>query len=257
MTDRAPPRSPNSRGTLPTIATPTGGSRATSRGDSLQTIDLPRLETIVVPPTPIAASPASSGPRNVIPSAPSHTLQPMPEEAVQYESPEENSDMDASPRVSLSTDEARPALPPHTVPHRVASTPVPRSESMASQGKGKERDDSALLQSPPTYVPVGLPESSPHLFSAQRTPSPSSPGAARFRDRVMRHSKRQSSSHVVRETTLGLQHEDDDGARVINQYKIGRPLGSGAYATVVLGIDVSDGKEYVSATLQIPCDVEE
>jgi [calcium/calmodulin-dependent protein kinase] kinase len=60
----------------------------------------------------------------------------------------------------------------------------------------------------------------------------------------MRHSKRQSSSHVVRETTLGLQHEDDDGARVINQYKIGRPLGSGAYATVVLGIDVSDGKEY-------------
>ncbi|CAK9786665.1 Pkinase-domain-containing protein [Cutaneotrichosporon oleaginosum] len=245
MTDQGPPRLPTKpRNTLPTIATPTASSRATTRGDSLQTADLPLPETVIVPPTPVSASPASSGPRNVNPSAPPHTLQPMPEEAVQYESPDENSDRDASPRVSLSKDDARPALPPHPVPHRVASTPVPRSESMAPQGKEKERDDSALLQSPPSFVPVGLPDSSPHLFSAQRTPSPSSPGPSRLRDRIMRQHKRQSSAHVVRETTLGLQHEDDDGARVINQYKIGNSLGSGAYASVVLGIDVGDGKEY-------------
>lgn len=171
---------------------------------------------------------------------------------MQYESPDESSDLDASPKPRSSPSlshsgetTSRPALPPHAVPHRVASTPVTRSEMMAPV-QDKERDDSALLQSPPAFVPAGLPNSSPHLFSAQRTPSPSSPGPAGIKDRLLRANKRQSSSHVVRETTLGLQHEDDEGARVVNQYKIGDSLGKGAYATVELGIDVSTGKKYVS-----------
>jgi [calcium/calmodulin-dependent protein kinase] kinase len=32
----------------------------------------------------------------------------------------------------------------------------------------------------------------------------------------------------------------------VNQYKIGRSLGQGAYAKVELGVDVTTGKEYVS-----------
>ncbi|GMK54409.1 hypothetical protein CspeluHIS016_0109950 [Cutaneotrichosporon spelunceum] len=244
MTDNGSPLQPNPEGTLLITRTRTHSrSGLASRGDSLQTSDLSLPQTIIVPPTPITARPANSDPHDVNLSAPLHT---MAEETVQYESPDDNSDMDAPPRASPSDERqsSRPPLPPHAMPLRVASTPVPRSKSMASHGKDKERDDSALLQSPPTFVPVGLTESSPHLFSAQRTPSPSSPGPSHFRERAMRSHKRTSSSHVVHETTLGLQHEDDEGARVVNQYKIGHGLGSGAYASVFLGIDVGDGTEY-------------
>jgi [calcium/calmodulin-dependent protein kinase] kinase len=36
---------------------------------------------------------------------------------------------------------------------------------------------------------------------------------------------------------------------MINQYRIGRSLGKGAYAKVELGVDVGTGKEYVSEPL--------
>lgn len=253
MTGKGPsPQRPQQRSSLPSIVTPAG------RENSLQTDDLPTPpETVVVPPTPITPSSSNSGPKNhFLGTAPQTTLQPTPEESV-YESPDESSDMEAAPSPRSSgepsssnneTPEAssRRALPPHAVPHRVSSTPVPRSEMMAPVQE-KERDDSALLQSPPAFVPAGLPNASPHLFSAQRTPSPSSPRPSGFKDRMMRAHKRQSSAHVVHETTLGLQHEDDEGARVVNQYKIGHSLGKGAYASVELGIDVSTGEKYVSA----------
>lgn len=244
---------------LPTISTPTPNQRAKST--SLNTTDLPPAPaTVVVPPTPITpvTTTSNSGVNSLSMDKKSTTLQPTEEENVQYESPDEGSDMDASPHrttASPSTSRdandnsaSRPALPPHAVPHRVASTPVPRSEMMAPPQE-KERDDSALLQSPPTFVPAGKHSSSPHLFSAQRTPSPSSPAPMNMRDRLKRAHKRQSTSHVVHETTLGLQQEDEEGQRVVNQYKIGENLGKGAYASVVLGIDVGSGDKYVSRVL--------
>lgn len=46
----------------------------------------------------------------------------------------------------------------------------------------------------------------------------------------------------------GQQRSTDDGHRMVNQYKIGRSLGKGAYATVELAVDVGTGTEYVSIT---------
>ncbi|TXT11008.1 hypothetical protein VHUM_01759 [Vanrija humicola] len=88
--------------------------------------------------------------------------------------------------------------------------------------------------------PSHLANSSPHLFDApKRAPSPSSPD---YRN-VLR-SSRQNSTHRVRETTLGSQRNTLDGARVVNQYKIGHTLGKGAFATVYSSLDVGTGEEY-------------
>jgi [calcium/calmodulin-dependent protein kinase] kinase len=75
----------------------------------------------------------------------------------------------------------------------------------------------------------------------RRVPSPSSPNYRPQRT----HHRRTSSTHQVRETVDGSQTTTEDG-RLVNQYKIGRSLGQGAYAKVELGVDVTTGKEYVS-----------
>jgi [calcium/calmodulin-dependent protein kinase] kinase len=74
-----------------------------------------------------------------------------------------------------------------------------------------------------------------------RVPSPSSPN---YRPKPTHH-RRTSSSHQVRETVDGSQTTTEDG-RLVNQYRIGKSLGQGAYAKVELGVDVTTGKEYVS-----------
>lgn len=74
-----------------------------------------------------------------------------------------------------------------------------------------------------------------------RVPSPSHP---EYRPKPTHH-RRTSSSHQVRETVDGSQTTTEDG-RLVNQYRIGKSLGQGAYAKVELGVDVTTGKEYVS-----------
>lgn len=59
--------------------------------------------------------------------------------------------------------------------------------------------------------------------------------------------RRRSSSHRVRETVAGEQKSTEDGARVINQYRIGKSLGKGAFAKVELAVDMTTGTEYVSS----------
>ena len=47
----------------------------------------------------------------------------------------------------------------------------------------------------------------------------------------------------------GEQRNTQDGERMVNQYKIGKALGRGAYAKVELGVDVGTGTEYVNPSL--------
>lgn len=75
-----------------------------------------------------------------------------------------------------------------------------------------------------------------------RAPTPSSPD---YRPRRTHH-RRTSSTHKVRETVDGEQKTTADG-RLVNQYRIGKSLGEGAYAKVELGVDITTGKEYVSS----------
>lgn len=100
----------------------------------------------------------------------------------------------------------------------------------------------ALSASPSNDPALLLPKESP-LEGAplRRVPSPSSPDYRPQRT----HHRRTSSTHQVRETVDGSQTTTEDG-RLVNQYKIGRSLGQGAYAKVELGVDVTTGKEYVS-----------
>lgn len=74
-----------------------------------------------------------------------------------------------------------------------------------------------------------------------RAPTPSSPG---YRPKRTHH-RRTSSTHRVRETIDGEQKTTADG-RLVNQYRIGKSLGKGAYASVELGVDITTGTEYVS-----------
>lgn len=74
-----------------------------------------------------------------------------------------------------------------------------------------------------------------------RAPTPSSPG---YRPKRTHH-RRTSSTHRVRETVDGEQKTTAEG-RLVNQYRIGKSLGKGAYAKVELGVDITTGTEYVS-----------
>lgn len=80
-----------------------------------------------------------------------------------------------------------------------------------------------------------------HHHPLVRTHSPSSP---HYRPKGLHH-RRTSSTHRVKESE-GQTRNDEDGARLVNQYKIGKSLGQGAYAKVELAIDLQSGEEYVS-----------
>ena len=99
-----------------------------------------------------------------------------------------------------------------------------------------------------SFVPS--PAASPSALSPQRTrshptsPRSASPTSPYFRPKDHR---RESSTHRVRETVDGEQRSTEDGQRMINQYKIGKALGKGAYATVESGVDIGTGIEYVNS----------
>ncbi|KAL1410134.1 hypothetical protein Q8F55_004137 [Vanrija albida] len=202
------------------------------------------------PPTPIDAAPGSGIASILVnPSTiGTHTIEEEPEE-LHYDSPEEEWQDSAVAA-------ARRPLNPYSKPVRGHSTPIPTSSSMSSQNTVKgSGDDMSLANSPQSMLGTSLPSpsrsaasispshlasSSPHLFEApKRAPSPSSPDY-----RNILRSSRQNSTHRVRETTLGSQHSTLDGARVVNQYKLGHTLGKGAFATVYSSLDVGTGEEY-------------
>ncbi|WVO14779.1 hypothetical protein L204_102417 [Cryptococcus depauperatus] len=104
----------------------------------------------------------------------------------------------------------------------------------------QESPPSIDIDSPTFLRPVSPPIATPLALSPLRSPSPSSPS---FRPKGLSH-RRTSSTHRVRETIDGTQRNTEEGERVINQYKIGKSLGQGAYAKVELAIDVESGVEY-------------
>lgn len=189
--------------------------------------------TIVSPPTPIEPRADSlSFPFETTPQA------PIVEEVFTYDSPDEDDD-DSS---ILPT----PPPPPRTFLDRGSSTgsmPISKT-SMSSMASSSSKTDDSSFQSPPTSYPGSLPSSSPHLFAELgRVPSPSSPS---YGPTLMRQHRRQSSQHRVRETIYAEERNTIDGARLINQYRMGKHLGRGAYATVELAMDVGTGIQYVS-----------
>lgn len=125
-------------------------------------------------------------------------------------------------------------------------------EMISSQASSTIESPDSLPQpttdSPPS-ISTPLPVSaSPSVFTTVRSPSPSSPS---LRPKGTHH-RRTSSAHRVRETIDGTQTANEDGERMINQYKIGMSLGQGAYAKVELGVDINTGLKYVSLALPIP-----
>jgi [calcium/calmodulin-dependent protein kinase] kinase len=111
-------------------------------------------------------------------------------------------------------------------------------------------DDAGLLLSPSHPSRMASHEDQPGGSGSPlvRVPSPSSP---HYRPKPTHH-RRTSSSHQVRETVDGSQTTTEDG-RLVNQYRIGKSLGQGAYAKVELGVDVTTGKEYVSIPYHVGC----
>ncbi|KAL7419884.1 hypothetical protein Q5752_005800 [Cryptotrichosporon argae] len=195
-------------------------------------------ETVVSPPSPI--EPSSSYFQ--------HAPAPTSPTEVQYDSPESDDDDDGNAGPShVSSPSARPPAP------RRPSDQLGSYAFGLGLGPVVASPCETLLHpvSPPLSAPSTLPSASASRAGSPalsrlpssvcpRSPSPSSP---HYRPKGAGH-RRESSHHVVRETTYGAQSRTEDGERMVNQYKIGRSLGKGAYAKVELAVDVSTGKEY-------------
>ncbi|WVQ83489.1 hypothetical protein IAT38_005630 [Cryptococcus sp. DSM 104549] len=144
-----------------------------------------------------------------------HTLASSPDSSRLLASPESN-------RLMASPESNRLLASPALDPQALISTQLSYSPQMESAHLG--------LSASPTGSHASL----------TRSPSPSSP---QFRPRGLHH-RRTSSTHRVRETVDGQQSNTADGNRMVNQYKIGKALGQGAYAKVELAVDVETGTEY-------------
>ncbi|KAK4688150.1 hypothetical protein P7C73_g1956, partial [Tremellales sp. Uapishka_1] len=165
-------------------------------------------ETIVSPPSPVEAT--QSHP-------PTFSTPPRPSSPETYDSPEDESDSESRSRPRAPSDQLRP---------------MPLAADQMSTSPGLET----------CYLHPESPSPSLHTPSprAPRSPSPSSP---HFRPKSLHH-RRTSSTHRVRETIDGERKPTEDGGTMVNQYKIGKSLGQGAYAKVELGVDVGTGQEY-------------
>ncbi|WWC68906.1 uncharacterized protein I206_102842 [Kwoniella pini CBS 10737] len=181
--------------------------------------------TIISPPSPTDAKDFHP-PTFAYPPQPATNDKGLTEDVVEYDSPEEEDE-----------EEQRKHENPPT-PGR------PGNQSRPSHGSLSPGPQAAISthisQSPQGDGTLRLPDSPDPSASPSRPPSPSSP---RYRPKGLHH-RRTSSTHRVRETTHGTQTSTDDGQRIINQYKIGRRLGQGAYAKVELAVDVGTGQEY-------------
>jgi [calcium/calmodulin-dependent protein kinase] kinase len=181
-------------------------------------------ETIISPPSPTDIKSSDSA---VFPSPTRDGV------TVEYDSPKSASESDEDTR----------QVPPPRRERRIPS-PRPRgpSDSLGSLSSRPVAAD-AFSKSPQAAPNMLRPES-PGPSSrpmSTRSPSPSSP---HYRPRPL-HQRRASSTHQVRETTDGETRNTESGDRMVNQYKIGRALGRGAYATVESAVDVGTGIEYV------------
>ena len=133
-------------------------------------------------------------------------------------------------------------LQPPTGINILPPSPIdPTSSPFRGPKDGSPLAADALSASPNNDPALLLPTETNEGAPLRRVPSPSSPD---YRPKRTHH-RRTSSSHQVRETIDGSQTTTEDG-RLVNQYKIGRSLGQGAYAKVELGVDVTTRKEYVS-----------
>ncbi|WRT65376.1 uncharacterized protein IL334_002319 [Kwoniella shivajii] len=186
----------------------------------------PARPQLLEPPATIISPPSPTDAKDFHPPTFTFPPQPSPSEqsddAIEYDSPEEAEEVDSRP----------PAPRPR---NRSRQSYQSLSPNLTPQISTKISD------SPSNDYTLQLPESPAPSASPSRPASPSSP---RYRPKGLHH-RRTSSTHRVRETTDGHQTSTEDGARMINQYKIGRSLGKGAYAKVELGVDVGSGKEYI------------
>lgn len=177
--------------------------------------------TIISPPSPIDSThsiPVVSSPAAASPTSGNQ------DQVFQYESPEEDEETEVAP-----SPRPKPTRRPRSADDSLNAKPMAADALSVSPS----RDSSLLLPATPDT------EGNPTI---PRPPSPSSP---HYRPKPHHH-RRTSSTHRVRETVHGEQRNTEDGERMVNQYRIGKSLGKGAYATVELGVDVGTGEEYVS-----------
>lgn len=199
--------------------------------------------TVVSPPTPVTPVDTVSFIGGSLP----------PSESLIIEEPEEyDSHADDTCSTTSSSFVHTPAQGSMNVPPQIS---VSRGNSSSSTSMTPGLTGDPLLAAKSTLAATPAPSpSSPHLYMP-RIPSPKPPPEVRPSsvntapvDKEKRHRRRESSTHRVRETIYAEQRSTVDGARMVNQYRLGKNLGKGSYASVEHGIDVGTGIEYVSAT---------
>ncbi|ORY27668.1 kinase-like domain-containing protein [Naematelia encephala] len=185
--------------------------------------------SLLQPPATIISPPSPTDPKTnhsaVFESPLRPSDSPGDESAVEYDSPED--DLEEK----------------HTQPQSSSDHLAPTSNSISdTQLTTSPQWEPSLLhpESPRLSGPPQASSSSGVTPVSPRSPSPSSP---HYRPKPLGH-RRVSSTHRVRETTDGSQSNTDSGERMVNQYRIGKRLGKGAYASVELAVDVGTGVEY-------------
>lgn len=233
----------------PSISAPTSASAPASVSPSARpSLLLPPggpPATIISPPTPV--TPVDSHPLVAGASAPSEVL--IIEEPEEYDSPEEGFETASTTSSSFIRTPAQQSInvpPPFSVSRGNSSS----SSSMTPGAAPEPIPAPTAKASPASLIAKPLPTpSSPHVYQP-RIPSPSSgsqdPRTQPGQRREGRH-RRESSTHRVRETIYGETRSTVDGQRMVNQYRLGKTLGKGSYASVEHAIDVGTGIEYVSA----------
>ncbi|WVQ94579.1 hypothetical protein IAU59_001659 [Kwoniella sp. CBS 9459] len=210
--------------------------------------------TIISPPSPTDTKDSHSPTFTYPPRPPSPVAdhgETTTDEPIAYDSPEEDDDIRPSSRGrggggadadAKDTDRQGSNTPPSKSRSRLdkyrQSRPRGPADSLGTPSSS--HTSTYLSESPRRDYSLRLPESPDPSASSTRPPSPSSP---RYRPKGLHH-RRTSSTHRVRETTDGQQRSTEDGQRMINQYRIGKSLGKGAFAKVELAMDVGTGKEY-------------
>ena len=201
-------------------------------------------------PPPLARPSSLQPPATII--SPPTPIEPQSSQAATFPTPRDTDDSDPeieydSPTSDPSMSDGEDEKHTETRPRDAANHLEPPGTTASSQISTSPQNQTALLHPDSPGLPSSPRASSSRPLSP-RSPSPSSP---HYRPRGM-HQRRESSSHRVRETTDGRERNTEDGNRMVNQYKIGKSLGKGAYANVELGVDVGTGVEYVSSLRSHP-----
>ena len=211
-------------------------------------LSLKPLSTIVSPPSPIDAKVDHLSRLPIVASNQAEEHNGEPEDRkdslsapeTTYDSPEEDEDLDGKTDRQAEKLSAGPST---SSPHRSDSQsnePKP-SQSLAPVLPASPKPSSHLLK--PDDMQRSPSNTSLSSYPSSRSASPSSP---QYRMKGLHH-RRTSSTHRVRETIAAEKTNTPDGQRMVNQYRIGKSLGRGGYATVELAKDVGTGIEYVSS----------